>query len=87
MAPKYLSYYQRAAQASRPPERPTFPWWRALTNAWGIFGLIIFIGLVLRLIDGAADWMARQQAAFSTARAIRPQAEMPEHPPSQSPFK
>jgi hypothetical protein len=44
MAPKYVSYYERAAQSSRSPERTASPWWRPLTNAWGIFGLIIFIG-------------------------------------------
>ncbi len=60
MALKYLSHYQQAADASRPPERPPSPWWRPLTHPWGILGLIIFIGLVLRLIDGAADWMTRQ---------------------------
>jgi hypothetical protein len=87
MAARYLSYYQRAVQASRPPERTTAPWWHPLTNAWGIFGLIIFIGLLLRLIDGATDWMARQQAAFSAARAAGTQAGMLDHPPSQSRFR
>ena len=82
MAPRYLSDYQRTAQSSRPPERATPQWWRPLTNAWGLFGLIIFIGLVLQLIDGAADWMARHRA--SPARA---QAESLEQPVSHARFK
>ena len=83
MAPKYTSYYQRAAQASQPPERQSVPWWRLLTNKWGIIGLIIFVGVVLRLAESAADWMSRQQAAFSAARAARMQAEMSGHPAPQ----
>jgi hypothetical protein len=80
MAPKYLSYYQRAAQASRPPERPTFPWWRALTNFWGMFGLLIFIGLVLRLIDGAASWAARQPSPLFA----RHESQAVSAPPAES---
>jgi hypothetical protein len=51
MAPRYLSYNPRAAETLHQPARPAYPWWRPLTNPWGILGLIIFIGLVLRLID------------------------------------
>jgi hypothetical protein len=69
MAPRYLSQYQQIAQSPRRHERATPPWWRPLTNVWGIFGLIIFIGLALQLIDGAVDWIARHRASSAPAQA------------------
>ena len=72
MAPKYLSYHQRAAQASTPPDSNKSPWWRPLTNAWGIFGLILFIGLVLRVIDGATHGATRHPVKHESAVAPVP---------------
>jgi hypothetical protein len=48
--------------ADQPPpalQRGGMPWWRPLTTAWGIYGIIIFIGLVLSLIETAERWYAQ----------------------------
>jgi hypothetical protein len=51
------------------PKAPTKPWWRPLANRWGIFGLIIFIGLVISLIDNSVRY-ARQSLHLFAARPL-----------------
>ena len=58
-----LPPHQRRAQPPPAPQKRAKPWWRPLTNRWGIFGLIIFIGLAMSLIDNAARWVEQQLAA------------------------
>lgn len=53
MARRYLPFHEPPKQ---PPQMDTAPWWRPLTNRWGIGALIIFIGLVIGLFDRAARW-------------------------------
>jgi hypothetical protein len=80
MAPGYVPYHQRIAPSSQPPDRNAPQWWHPLTNRWGIFGLIVFIGLVLRRIDGVAGWAVRQpspllagdQSPASPVRTVDP---------------
>ena len=53
--------FEKAIQAPPGgPTQPTTPWWRPLTSRWGILGLIIFAGLVLRSIDLLSGWFAAQ---------------------------
>ena len=53
----HLNPRQTAPAAA--PQRPGKPWWRPLTNRWGIFGVIIFVGLVMALIERASEWVTR----------------------------
>ena len=50
---------QGQAQPPAAPPRPIKPWWRPLTNRWGIFGVIISIGLVMTLIQNVSEWITR----------------------------
>jgi hypothetical protein len=65
MTPRYPPYHQQSARSSRQPDQTASRWWRPLTNGWGIFGVIIFIGLVMRLVDGFGHWLARQPVSSS----------------------
>ncbi len=53
MTRSYLPYQQRPVQHPGAPNqpKPLPPWWRPLTRWWGIFGVIIFMGLVMWLIE------------------------------------
>jgi hypothetical protein len=51
MTRNYRPYPQQPVQYAPLPSRTASRWWRPLTRWWGILGVIIFIGLVMRLID------------------------------------
>jgi hypothetical protein len=53
MARNYWPYPQQPAPSPRQPDQAPPPWWRPLTRWWGIFGVIIFIGLVMWLIENS----------------------------------
>jgi hypothetical protein len=38
------------------PAQPAAQWWRPLMSRWGILGLLIFVGLVLRSIELVSGW-------------------------------
>jgi len=54
------------------------------TNGWGIFGVIIFIGLVMRLIDGLGHWRARQPISLSNEQATTVPAAQPDQSSARS---
>jgi hypothetical protein len=51
MNPRYPLYHQQSARPSQPSDQAASRWWRPLTNGWGIFGVIIFIGQNVCLTD------------------------------------
>jgi hypothetical protein len=53
MTRNYWPYPQQPAPSPRQPDQAPPPWWRPLTRWWGIFGVIIFIGLVMWLIENS----------------------------------
>jgi hypothetical protein len=50
------------------------PWWHPLTQWWGIFGVIIFVGLVMRLMDNGSHWFASPPTPFSSDAATPAQS-------------
>ena len=53
-------------------ERSASRWWRPLTQWWGLLGVIIFIGLVMRMIDSSTAWRVRQSEPLSGKVASAP---------------
>jgi hypothetical protein len=69
MTPRYPLYHRQSARPSHSPDQASSRWWRPLTNGWGIFGVIVFIGLVMRLIDRFGHWRARQPLSLTNEQA------------------
>jgi hypothetical protein len=84
MIRRYPPYNQPSARPSGLPDQTTSRWWRPLTNGWGLFGLIIFIGLVLRLIDGLSHWRTKQPVSFSNEQAASVAPAQPDQPSGRS---
>jgi hypothetical protein len=74
MTLKYSPYRQHSSS----PDQAASRWWRPLTNGWGILGLIIFIGLVMRLIDGLGHWPTQQPVSLSSEQAATVHAAQPD---------
>jgi hypothetical protein len=68
----YPPYNPHSPRASSPPGKTATRWWRPLTNRWGIFGIIIFIGLVMSLIENSARWYAGQSQQTPTVNVPNP---------------
>jgi hypothetical protein len=77
MNTRYPLYQHQTTRPSQPADQTSSRWWRPLTNGWGILGVIIFIGLVMRLIDGLGHWRARQLDSLSNEQATTVPAAQP----------
>jgi hypothetical protein len=62
MTPRYRLYHQQSARPSQLSDQTASRWCRPLTNGWGIFGVIIFLG-------HAADRRSGPLAGFIIQRA------------------
>jgi hypothetical protein len=78
MNPRYPLYHRQSARPSEPSDQTASRWWRPLTNGWGIFGVIIFIGLVMRLIGGLGHWRVRQPVSLPSEQATTVPAAQPD---------
>jgi hypothetical protein len=67
MTRSHLPYPQQPAPSSRQPDQAP-PWWRPLTRWWGIFGVIIFIGLVMWLIENSGFQPAKRSVPNERAK-------------------
>jgi hypothetical protein len=68
MTRNYLPYHQQPVQYAPLPSRTASHWWRPLTRWWGIVGIIIVIGLVMRLIDSSGFPRTIRHAPISKDR-------------------
>jgi hypothetical protein len=68
MARNYWPYLQQPAPSPRQPDQAPPPWWRPLTRWWGIFGVIIFIGLVMWLIENSGFRPAKRPISPEPAK-------------------
>jgi hypothetical protein len=68
MTRNYLPYRQQPAQYAPLPSRTASRWWRPLTRWRGIVGVIIFIGLVMRLVDSSSFPRSLRHAPISKDR-------------------
>jgi hypothetical protein len=80
MNPRYPLYHRQSARPPQPSDQTASRWWRPLTSGWGIFGVIIFIGLVMRLIDGLGFSRTGQPVSLSNEQATT----FPAAPPDQT---
>jgi hypothetical protein len=62
------------------PTETASRWWWPLTRWWGIYGLIIFIGLIMRLIDAATSWYAEQTTPAIERRSTETPVGLPNQP-------
>jgi hypothetical protein len=69
MTRNYMPYRHQPFQSYRLPSQPAPHWWRPLTRWWGIIGVIIFVGLVMRLMDNVGFPRTMRHAPVSGGHA------------------
>jgi hypothetical protein len=70
MSPRrYAPYHQQSARPSKLGQANS-QWWRPFTRWWGIFGVLIFIGIVMSLVDHSARLLRAKQTNELSGKQI-----------------